>query len=242
MGQRYYLEQSPLVDAAEIILDGPEAQHLIKVMRAKAGTVIELFDGSGVEWEARIVDVRRNDVTLEVLGSERVSREPAVQLTLGIALPKGDRQKWVIGKLVELGVYQVVPLMTENGVAQPVEKAIGRLRRQVVEASKQCGRNHLMKISEPCTLSAFLAQQFHHAWIAHPRSADVATEIQSRTVAALNIESGTAGIAIGPEGGFSMGEVSKAITAGWKPVELGSRILRIETAAMAAAAQLLLGQ
>ena len=242
MGQRYYLEQSPLVDAAEIILDGPEAQHLIKVMRAKAGTVIELFDGSGVEWEARIVDVRRNDVTLEVLGSERVSREPAVQLTLGIALPKGDRQKWVIGKLVELGVYQVVPLMTENGVAQPVEKAIGRLRRQVVEASKQCGRNHLMKISEPCTLSAFLAEQFHQAWIAHPLSADVATEIQSRTVAALNIESGTAGIAIGPEGGFSMGEVSMAITAGWKPVELGSRILRIETAAMAVAAQLLLGQ
>ena len=81
MGQRYYLEQSPLVDAAEIILDGPEAQHLIKVMRAKAGAVIELFDGSGVEWEARIVDVRRNDVTLEVLGSEKVSREPAVQLT-----------------------------------------------------------------------------------------------------------------------------------------------------------------
>ena len=242
MGQRYYLEQSPLVDAAEIILDGAEAQHLIKVMRAKAGTVIELFDGSGVEWEARIVDVRRNEVTLEVLGSEKVSREPAVQLTLGIALPKGDRQKWVIGKLVELGVYQVVPLMTENGVAQPVEKAIGRLRRQVVEASKQCGRNHLMKISEPCTLSAFLAEQFHQAWIAHPLSAAVATGNQSLTVAALNIESGTAGIAIGPEGGFSMGEVSMAITAGWKPVELGSRILRIETAAMAVAAQLLLGQ
>ncbi|MAT11209.1 MAG: hypothetical protein CMM02_09390 [Rhodopirellula sp.] len=242
MGQRYFLEQSPSADAPEIILSGAEAQHLIKVMRGKPGTAVELFDGSGVEWEARILDVRRNDVTLEVLGSEMVSREPALQLTLGIALPKGDRQKWVIGKLVELGVYQVVPLVTENGVAQPVEKAMGRLRRQVVEASKQCGRNHLMRICEPCTLSVFLEQQFHQAWIAHPLSAEDVSGIQSTTVAALNIESGTAGIAIGPEGGFSVAEVSKAMTAGWEPIELGSRILRIETAAMAVAAQLLLGR
>ena len=119
---------------------------------------------------------------------------------------------------------------------------MGRLRRQVVEASKQCGRNHLMRICEPCTLSVFLEQQFHQAWIAHPLSAEDGSGIQPTTVAALNIESGTAGIAIGPEGGFSVAEVSKAMTAGWEPIELGSRILRIETAAMAVAAQLLLGR
>lgn len=242
MRQRYFLEQKPLPDAVEIILDGQEAQHLIKVMRAKPAEIVELFDGSGVEWQARIVDIRRNEATLEILSSARVSREATVKLTLGIALPKGDRQKWVIGKLVELGVHQVVPLLTENGVAQPVEKAIGRLRRQVVEASKQCGRNCLMEIAEPCMFSAFLTHQFTHSWIAHPLSGEKPVNVPFAGVDGLRVDLGTAGVIIGPEGGFSTMEMSAAVAAGWTPVELGARILRIETAALAVAAQLLLGQ
>ena len=242
MGQRYFLEQPPSSDVTEIILDGQEAQHLIKVMRAKPDEVVELFDGSGVEWQARILEIRRNEATLEILSSQEISREPAVKLTLGIALPKGDRQKWVIGKLVELGVYQVIPLLTENGVSQPVEKAIGRLRRQVIEASKQCGRNRLMQIAEPCQLSTLLGQQFAHSWIAHPLSAERAVDISLASITGLHVESGAACVLIGPEGGFSVEEVSKAFAAGWTPIELGARVLRIETAALAVAAQLLLGQ
>jgi len=242
MGQRYYLEQSPVGDVVEIVMEGQEAQHLIKVMRAQVGDAVELFDGSGTQWQAQVQEIRRNDATLRVLNSEVVSLEPVVQLTIGVALPKGDRQKWVIGKLVELGVHRVVPLITENGVAQPVEKAIGRLRRQVVEASKQCGRNQLMEITEPCAFSDFLGQPFMQRWIAHPPTADGAANVKYVSVAALSAESGSVGVAIGPEGGFSVREITNAMAAGWSPLELGSRILRIETAAMAVAAQLLLGR
>lgn len=242
MGQRFFLEQSPVEEAVEIILGGREAQHLIKVMRSKVGDTIELFDGSGTQWQAQVQEIRRNDATLRVLSSELVSLEPEVQLTLGVALPKGDRQKWVIGKLVELGVHRVIPLRTENGVAQPVEKAIGRLRRQVVEASKQCGRNQLMEITEPCGFSDFLGQSFIQRWIAHPPTAEGPANVESVSVTALGIESGSVGVVIGPEGGFSVREITEAVAAGWAPLELGSRILRIETAAMAIAAQLLLGR
>ena len=242
MGQRFFLEQPPVEDVAEIILGGREAQHLIKVMRSQVGDTIELVDGSGTQWQAQVQEIRRNDATLRVLSSEVVSLEPEVQLTLGVALPKGDRQKWVIGKLVELGVYRVIPLRTENGVAQPVEKAIGRLRRQVVEASKQCGRNQLMEITEPCGVPDFLGQSFMQRWIAHPPIAEGAANVESVSVTALSIESGSVGVAIGPEGGFSVREITEAVAAGWFPLELGSRILRIETAAMAIAAQLLLGR
>ena len=242
MGQRYYLEQSPVEDVFEIVLEGQEAQHLIKVMRARVGDAVELFDGSGTQWEAEVQEIRRNEATLRVLTSEFVSLEPIVQLTIGVALPKGDRQKWAIGKLVELGVHRVVPLITENGVAQPVEKAIERLRRQVVEASKQCGRNHLMEITEPCALPDFLGQPFMQRWIAHPPTGKEPANVESVSVGALSAESGSVGVAIGPEGGFSVREITDSIVAGWTPLQLGSRILRIETAAMAVAAQLLLGR
>ncbi len=78
-----------------------------------------------------------------------ISREPRVELTLAVALPKGERQKWLVEKLTELGAARLVPLITERGVAQPVEAAMVRLRRAVIEASKQCERNRLMEIAPP---------------------------------------------------------------------------------------------
>ncbi len=242
MGQRYFLEQAPAPDSSEAILDGQEAQHLLKVMRAKPGDQVELFDGSGWQWQARVEEIRRNDATLQIVSSAEVSREPSIALVLGIALPKGDRQKWVIGKLVELGVHRVVPLITENGVAQPVEKAIVRLRRQVIEASKQCGRNRLMEITAPQHLSEFLSQTYPNCWIAHPPSAPGAEELEFAGSEALDITAGEAAVAIGPEGGFCEAEVDQALAAGWSLLELGARILRIETAAMAVAARMLLGR
>ncbi len=240
MGQRFFLESSPAPDTTTIDLGGQEAQHLIKVMRAKPGDVVELFDGTDMQWQAEVTDIRRNDATLTLLSSELMSREPSIALTLGIALPKGDRQKWVIARLVELGVQCVVPLTTEYGVAQPVEKAIGRLRRQVIEASKQCGRNKLMEITAPQSFGQFIEQAEGQRWIAHPLSAPGASEHQSPS--SLQSTTGQAAIAIGPEGGFSMDEVQQAEAQGWQALDLGARILRIETAALAIASLVLLGK
>ncbi len=240
MGQRFFLESSPAPDATTIDLGGQEAQHLIKVMRAKPGAVVELFDGTDMEWQAEIIDIRRNAATLRLLSSEVISREPSIELTLGIALPKGDRQKWVIARLVELGVQCIVPLTTDYGVAQPVEKAIDRLRRQVIEASKQCGRNKLMEITAPQSFNQFIELAEGQRWIAHPLSAPGASEHQSAS--SLQSTIGQTCVAIGPEGGFSINEVQLAEGQDWQALDLGSRILRIETAALAIASLVLLGK
>ena len=131
MTQRYFLD-TPIGQATSVLLQGSEAQHLTRVMRGKCGDRVELFDGSGWQWIAEIVDVGRNEATLKILSTEEADLEPALALTVGIALPKGDRQKWIIEKLVELGVTTVIPLTTSRGVAQPVDKALVRLRNHVI--------------------------------------------------------------------------------------------------------------
>ena len=214
---------------AETRLAGSEAHHLIHVMRAKVGDHVTLFDGSGAQFGCEITAVGRADATLAVHSRDEVDREAAVTVTVGVALPKGDRQKNLIEKLTEVGVARVTPLLTEHSVAAPKGSAIDKLRRLVIEASKQCGRNRLMVIDEPLPLAAFLAAQADadERLFAHP-GGDPAPppKPSSRSVA----------IAIGPEGGFSDAEAAAASREGWRAVSLGPRILRVETAAIVVAA------
>ena len=226
MSQRYFSEQ-PLQIGAEARLADSEAHHFLHVMRGGVGDRVTLFDGTGREFEAEVVEKSRRDVTLALHAGQEVDREPAVELTLGVALPKGDRQKVLVEKLTELGVARLVPLATERSVAAPKASGLEKLRRAVIEASKQCGRNRLMKIDEPVALTEFLQEtQADARWIAHPYESG-----QPQT-----LTGGTCAVAIGPEGGFSDQEVAAATAAGWAGVSFGKSILRIETAAIAAAA------
>lgn len=237
MAHRFYIDTP--IEAEQVTLGGTEAQHhLLHVMRLSAGDEITLFDGSGMEFVARIEKTQRSDVELVVLSREAVDRELPFELTVGVALPKGDRQRWFVEKAVELGITRIVPLVTERSVAQPVAKALVRLRRSVVEASKQCGRNRLLEVTEPQALGEYLAGAPEGALrlLAHPGSKTSAegqpNQFQREaTTAAL--------LAIGPEGGFSDAEVQQARTAAWQTVDLGPRILRIETAAILLTAKLL---
>jgi 16S rRNA (uracil1498-N3)-methyltransferase len=251
MAQRYFLD-TPIGQATSVLLQGSEAQHLTRVMRGKCGDRVELFDGSGWQWSAQIAEVGRNEATLKILSTEEVDLEPALALTVGIALPKGDRQKWIIEKLVELGVTTVIPLTTTRGVAQPVDKALVRLRNHVINASKQCGRNRLLEIGAVASLDAFLQRTDENRFIAHPKSAQIGVnstaaetlgdqEACNISIRDIQIESGDAVVAIGPEGGFSAEEAAAAAKLEWKIVDMGARILRIETAATAFAARLLVG-
>lgn len=204
-----------------------EAHHFLHVMRGGIGDRVTLFDGSGYEFVAEVTQSTRRDVTLAVLSQAEVDREPAVAVTLGVALPKGDRQKVLLDMLTQLGVARLVPLATEHSVAAPKGSGLDKLRRSVIEASKQCGRNRLMAIDEPMGLEDFLATtQADVRLIAHPMSGATAIEKAGKSVA----------IAIGPEGGFADAEVAKAAAIGWEAVSFGKSILRIETAAIAAAA------
>src|SRR5262245_31749149 len=139
MSERFFV--NPPIASDLVLLTGDEARHLSAVMRASVSDEVLLFDGSGSEFAARITAIRKHEVQLLVVERREISREQPFSLTLAVALPKGDRQKWLVEKATELGVTQLVPLITEHGVAQPVESALERLRRSVIEASKQCGRN-----------------------------------------------------------------------------------------------------
>jgi len=230
---RYFLD-SPIQSGAAT-LSGDEAHHLIHVMRAKPGTAITLFSGNGMEYDSKVESVGRNVVRLTVLSHRPVDRELTVDLTLGVALPKGERQKWLVEKAVELGVTRIVPLRTARSVAQPVAQALGRLRRSVIEASKQCGRNRLMEIAEPRDWGELVAGTPEVACrlVAHP--AGRGTEADGPLAVAFSrdpLRAGSFLLAVGPEGGFTSEEVALATCAGWRTVDLGPRILRVETAGL----------
>ncbi len=223
-----YFSDVPIAEGP-VLLTGHEAHHLIHVMRAQAGTPVVLFDGSGAEFAARVERIDRAEAELAVLSREEVDRELPRALTLGVALPKGERQRWLVEKAVELGVGQIVPLRAARSVAQPVQQALSRLRRTVIEASKQCGRNRLMQISEPQDWADYVAE-----------TGGVSCRLMAQRCGGQGIAgppcwedlSGPVLLAIGPEGGFTDEEVSLAVAAGWRLVDLGPRILRTETAAL----------
>jgi 16S rRNA (uracil1498-N3)-methyltransferase len=236
---RLFCEQP--VASPRITLSGPEAHHLLHVLRAVPGDEVTLFDGTGPEWTARVSQCGRHEVSLEVLVRHQVDRELQQSLTLAVALPKGERQRFLVEKAVELGVQRLLPLHTQRGVAQPTDSALQRLRRAVVEASKQCGRNRLMEIGTPLAWPAAcvaLAQQPEsRCLMAHPAARCPHARPLAEAIAALPPRCRIAA-AVGPEGGFTDEEVSAARTAGWQLVDLGPRVLRVETAALALAAVL----
>lgn len=222
MSSRFFCETPITGDTAT--LTGAEAHHLLHVMRGETGDCVTLFDDSGAEFPAQITTLGRREATLAVLSREAVDRELPHAVTIGVAMPKGDRQKVLVEKLTELGVATLQPLVTERSVVSLKTSAIDKLRRLVIEASKQCGRNRLMTIPEPIGWSEFLGVEARRRWIAHPGPAGEG-----------GVGGGSVAIAVGPEGGFSDAEVAAAVEAGWERLSLGPRILRIETAAMVAA-------
>lgn len=224
MSHRFFVN-NPIRSARATLVDS-EAHHLIHVMRARPGDEIVLFDGSGAEFSGRVERLTRSEAEVHVVDRREVDLELPFQLTLAVALPKGDRQKWMVEKLVELGTTRLVPLETARGVAQPVNKALLRLRRAVVEASKQCGRNRLMEISEPTPFEAAVRDSPAGGLrlIALPTATNPLPQVASHLHTI-----------IGPEGGFTADELALAEQLSWQPVSLGNRILRIETAAVAVA-------
>lgn len=225
MSRRFFVDSRITGKRAQ--LTGAEHQHLVQVMRARAGDTVTLFDGSGAEYSARVIGTGRSSVDLEVLARHEVSRELSTNITLGIALPKGERQRWLVEKAVELGVSCMVPLVADRGVARPVERVIARLQRHVVEASKQCGRNRMMQIAAPESSADYLSQAPADALrvLAHVSESAVAVvQLAERPVASRIY------LAVGPEGGFSERELD--IADRWQVVSLGPRTLRVETAAL----------
>ncbi|MCE9603581.1 MAG: 16S rRNA (uracil(1498)-N(3))-methyltransferase [Planctomycetia bacterium] len=227
MTQRYYVETPITGDEASVV--DAEAHHLAHVMRVKVGAEVTLFDGSGFEFLAEVTKVGRSEVRLAIRSRAVVDRELRREITLASALPRGDRQKWLIEKGTELGVRRFVPLRTQRAVVQPDDGACTRLRRAVVEASKQCRRNVLMEIAPAADVATFVTAADRSALrvLGKPESARSLTELAR---APLSVSTKIV-LLVGPEGGFTEEEEAAALSAGWEGINLGPRILRIETAA-----------
>jgi 16S rRNA (uracil1498-N3)-methyltransferase len=226
MAERFYTPDS--LGPGEYHLTGAEAHHLTTVRRFASGDRIVLFNGDGNEYSAEILSIGKKSVTLNISSSTFVDRELPFPLVVASALPKGDRADYLIEKLTELGVTRFEPLIAARSVVVPKVSVVEKFRRAVVEASKQCGRNCLMAIDSPSRWSEFL-----NTTGPGPRILLHAGSGAPRLSPAMGVG---ATIAIGPEGGFTEEEVNQAIAAGWQIAAIGSRVLRIETAAVAAAA------
>lgn len=234
MTERYYSQHQITADAVRI--EGDEARHLSRVMRAKPGDEVLVFDGSGGEFVCEVSDVKRNAVDLIVRERREVSCELPFELTVAVSLPKGDRQRWLVEKLTELGTTRLLPLRTDYSVAQPSDKALERLRRAVIEASKQCGRNLLMEVAPAEDWREFVERHARDPAGLTCIVADPSGDVHVGD-ALGNIQTKGQGysVAIGPEGGFSPSEIAQAREANRQVVSLGARILRVETAAVAVA-------
>lgn len=226
MSDRFFTPQ-PL-GLGPITLDGDEAKHLGTVRRFGPGDHVTLFNGEGNEYPAIVTEAGKRSISLKIESVETPNRERLFPLTVASAIPKGDRSDFLIEKLVELGATKFIPLITERSVVIPKPDKREKWERAVIEASKQCGRNVLMTVDYP-TLWDALLQRF--------------TNVTARFVLHTGLDlppmtqaNEAVWIAIGPEGGLTETELSDAIEAGWQLRSLGPRVLRMETAAMAAAA------
>lgn len=228
MADRFFCPTLPGV--GRVLLDGAEAHHLARVCRLAIGDRVELFDGKGFGALAIVRTLGKGTVELEAV-ERTTGRAAARELTLAVAVPKGERFDWLVEKATELGVARLVPLMTERSSVAPRDTKLERLRRAVIEASKQCGRNQLMTIEGPRPFGAYLqAERAPDRVLADPGGLAGWSWPPSSSPVAL---------AVGPEGGFTPGEVESARALGWRPAALGATLLRIETAALVGAALLL---
>lgn len=221
--------EGPLAEGRTVTLEGGQAHYLAKVMRAAAGDAVVLCDDRTGEWAADVAEAGKRAVVLAVREKLR-DREPVPDLWLIAALLKKDRFDLVLEKATELGVRRIQPVVTRRCVADKLNRE--RARAVTVEAAEQCARTALPELAEPVKLDALL-----RAWPAE-RTLFFADELGGEpAVEAFASRDGAAAILVGPEGGFDDAERAaiRALPQA-RPIALGPRILRGETASLAAAA------
>jgi 16S rRNA (uracil1498-N3)-methyltransferase len=227
---RVYVETS-LEAGALVGLPADTGSHVAKVLRARVGDELILFNGDGREFGGEIESVRGNRVTVSVGGAQTIDRESPLAVTLLQCVPRGDRMDFIVQKATELGVTHLIPVTSQRSVVRLDERQsetkAAHWRAVAVSACEQCGRNRLPQIDAPRALIDYLgaAERSGPRLVLEPEAASSA--------AVMPIESRVE-LAIGPEGGFAPEELEAFQLAGFECVRLGPRILRTETAALAA--------
>ncbi len=242
---RVYIEAT-LTPGGVVELPPDTASHLAKVLRARSGEEVILFNGDGREFYGAIETVRGSRVSASVGDSRPVDRESPLAIALVQCVPRGDRMDFIVQKATELGVARIVPVLSQRSVVrldkgQAESKAV-HWRAVAVSACEQCGRNRLPTIEAAQPLLNYLGESAQHTGprlVFEPESTLQARAAADGLGAPRNSDAARASIvaaefAIGPEGGFAAEELEAFRIAGFSQVGLGPRILRTETAAIAA--------
>jgi 16S rRNA (uracil1498-N3)-methyltransferase len=236
-----------LSSGAVLEMPAVAAAHLTKVLRARSGDELILFTGDGREFAGVIESIRGSRVTVAVGGAHGVDRESPLAVTLVQCVPRGDRMDFIVQKATELGVARIVPVLSQRSVVRldpaQAESKAAHWRAVAVNACEQCGRNRLPVIEAPCQLIRYLGDSYG---CSSARSTVPSDANGPRLL--LEPDLGSSGdalavraaveIAIGPEGGFTAEEIEAFRVCGFRTVRLGPRVLRTETAALAAIAWL----
>ena len=219
--------ETALTPGVRIELDAAQSNYLGNVLRMKEAAQLLLFDGSSGEWLAEVAETGKKRMMLSVVEPTR-PQESVPDLWLAFAPVKKARVDWLVEKAVELGVARLLPVVTRRTVVDKLN--LDRMRAHIVEAAEQCGRTSLASIEEPVKLDAFIRERdsSRTLYFADETGGDSARSA---------FKPGPALILIGPEGGFTPEEAAAIRAArNTRPISLGPRILRAETAALAAVA------
>jgi len=231
---RFYVD-SPLRAGGSCTLPEDSAHHAIHVMRLREGDEAVLFNGRGGEYAARVASIQRLRIALDVLQHRAIERESPLQVALVQGVSSGDRMDYTVRKAVELGVAAIHPVLAQRSVARPkAERADSRRahwQKVAISACEQCGRNRIPAVQSLVSVEAYLRQpQEGFKLLLSPRSELEFSKSIPSTKAFI--------LAAGPEAGFDADEEAAFAAAGFTPLKLGPRVLRTETAALAALAAL----
>lgn len=223
----------PLKIDTTVVLNGSAARHLSSALRMKAGQEITLFNGQGGEYAGALTALGKNNVSVKILEYRDIQRESPLNIHLAIGVSRGERMDWIVQKATELGVSKITPLFTERTEVklsgERLTKKIRHWQQVAISACEQCQRNLVPLINSPLALDQWLSLSDKHAaelkLVLHHR-----TEKRLCERPAVN----TICLLVGPEGGLGNHEIEAAIHSGFQPLALGPRVMRTETAPMAA--------
>jgi 16S rRNA (uracil1498-N3)-methyltransferase len=219
----------PLASGSAFALPAGAARH-VQVLRLQPGDPLTLFDGRGGEYEAQVTRMGRSEVQVLVGSHHAVERESPVGVHLAVGMPANERMDWLVEKATELGVASIQPLVAERSVlrlaGERAQKKQAHWQASAIAACEQCGRNRVPVVHAVQSLAAWLATQQQPGLVLSLRggAAPLPTAANAQQVTLLS----------GPEGGLTLAEEDAAFARGWRPVQLGARVLRAETAPLAA--------
>lgn len=242
---RFFFQKENLTHG-NIHIEGEDVQHISKVLRLTEGDRILLCDGEGLDYIAEIKTVDKGFIKATVLEKLEAVSEPKLEITLFQGIPKGDKMELIIQKSVEMGVTRIVPVQMHRCVVKIENEKDGkkkqeRWQRIAMEAAKQSGRGKIPVVSAPVSFGEALkhAEALDYQILPYEKEEAISIKRSIKEYIEKAGKPGSTAVMVGPEGGFEVKEVEKAMSGGFKPVTLGKRILRTETAGFVAMACLM---